>query len=226
MPRTTHEAQYWEILDDNDLDIKVQLNALLTATDIGAKRLAAAQLTQALVRKRNRMQGQLDNTNPDADTAPKLAKSIRAINKDLDILKRLHRRLNVAPDEHFDQDWRLIFPPSSCSRHAVPNETDQPPSSCSRHEGPREEEGGRGMEVTENKVGYGNPPKQHQFKPGNPGGPGRPRGSFSLRSLVINELSKKNGTKTRKIVNRLIKRAIEGDVQAMLAVWRMTKTSP
>lgn len=34
------------------------------------------------------------------------------------------------------------------------------------------------------KPGYQRPPVEHQFKPGNPGGPGRPPGSFSIVSLL------------------------------------------
>lgn len=39
--------------------------------------------------------------------------------------------------------------------------------------------------------GFASPPKQHQFRQGGSGGPGRPRGSFSYDTLIHKHLSKK-----------------------------------
>lgn len=40
-------------------------------------------------------------------------------------------------------------------------------------------------------IGYGRPPKHSQFKPNNPGGPGRPKGSRSQNSILRKELEAK-----------------------------------
>jgi Family of unknown function (DUF5681) len=72
-------------------------------------------------------------------------------------------------------------------------------------------------------VGYKRPPKHSQFQPGHPGGPGRPKGSLNLRTLVQQRLSKNNGRIAKSIANRLVTRALRGDLKAMLAIIRMTR---
>ena len=73
--------------------------------------------------------------------------------------------------------------------------------------------------------GYKNPPKEHQFKPGQSGNPGgRPPGSKSLDAIVIKNLNEPislrvNGkSKTTSaqdaIIKAQIKRALEGDTRA------------
>lgn len=62
-------------------------------------------------------------------------------------------------------------------------------------------------------VGYCRAPEEHQFQPGNKGGPGRPRGSKSQNSLLRAELDRKHttreGGKTKKTAARdLISRLI------------------
>ena len=48
---------------------------------------------------------------------------------------------------------------------------------------------GDGRDVDE-KVGYGRPPKKHQFKPGRSGNPrGRPKGAFSDATILKRELA-------------------------------------
>ncbi len=42
-----------------------------------------------------------------------------------------------------------------------------------------------------------------QFKPGNPGGPGRPRGSFGLKRLIKEALWRDDGKKAKVIAEEL-----------------------
>ena len=75
-------------------------------------------------------------------------------------------------------------------------------------------------------IGYGRPPREHQFKPGQSGNPkGRRRGSKSLSTILAQELDevitiKENGT-TRRITKRqaiakqLMNRVIFGDQRAL-----------
>ena len=72
-------------------------------------------------------------------------------------------------------------------------------------------------------VGYARPPKQHQFKPGNPGGPGRPKGRLSLRTMLVKSLARNNAKAARRIVERLISDAKKGDVKALLTIVRITE---
>ena len=75
------------------------------------------------------------------------------------------------------------------------------------------------------KVGYGCPPKETQFKPGQRANPkGRPRGSTNLRTVVEQSLKKKipvrRGNKTSKvtmleaITDTQALKAVQGDRQA------------
>jgi hypothetical protein len=74
-------------------------------------------------------------------------------------------------------------------------------------------------------VGYGKPPKQHQFQPGKTGNPkGRQRGQPSLQQLILEEANKlvkvKAGeqvqhiTKRQVLVRKLFQMALEGDLSA------------
>jgi hypothetical protein len=76
------------------------------------------------------------------------------------------------------------------------------------------------------KVGYGKPPTETQFKPGKSGNPkGRPKGSVQkLNSVIMEALSatipvfvngkKKHMTMLQALVNKLMVKAINGDVKA------------
>ena len=65
----------------------------------------------------------------------------------------------------------------------------------------------------DHEVGFGRPPKEHQFKDRNKGGPGRPPGSKSQNSLLRAEFDRKHtareGSKTiktsaRELISRLV----------------------
>lgn len=75
------------------------------------------------------------------------------------------------------------------------------------------------------KIGYGRPPKKHQFKKGQSGNPGgRPKGSKSTDDLVIENLKKRmpariNGRPVTTnvqdaVIKAQIKKALEGDTKA------------
>jgi len=74
-------------------------------------------------------------------------------------------------------------------------------------------------------VGYGRPPKQHQFKAGQSGNPsGRPKGVRSFKSDLRDELTElvsiKDGNKTieltrqRAVIRAIVRAAVEGDLRA------------
>ena len=75
------------------------------------------------------------------------------------------------------------------------------------------------------EVGYGKPPKKHQFKPGQSGNRnGRPKGMKNLKTDIAEEASemieiKENGrhrkvSKQRAMIKSLYAKAIKGDVRA------------
>jgi hypothetical protein len=75
------------------------------------------------------------------------------------------------------------------------------------------------------RVGYGRPPTEHQFRPGQSGNPaGRPKGARSFKSDLRDELSElvsiSDGTSTvemtkqRAIIKTLLRMAIAGDPEA------------
>lgn len=75
------------------------------------------------------------------------------------------------------------------------------------------------------KVGYGNPPVEHQFKPGQSGNPkGRPKGPGSLlkviskhagkKILVLESGVEKKMTKMDVVVSAMFTKAAKGDVAA------------
>lgn len=81
-------------------------------------------------------------------------------------------------------------------------------------------DGGRDYEI-----GYGKPPKQHQFKPGQSGNPkGRPKGTKNLKTDLFEELAEKltvtEGGRTLKLskqrvmLKALMAKAAKGDVRA------------
>ena len=78
-------------------------------------------------------------------------------------------------------------------------------------------------------VGYGKPPKRHQFKPGQSGNPrGRPKGTKNLKTDLEEELSElifireggseKQISKQRGVIKALVAKSINGDVRATNAV--------
>lgn len=75
------------------------------------------------------------------------------------------------------------------------------------------------------KVGYGNPPKQHQFQPGQSGNrKGRPKGTKStatlLHEIVERKIEVRTGTTVRKIsvreaiLTRIAEFALKGDIKS------------
>lgn len=74
------------------------------------------------------------------------------------------------------------------------------------------------------EVGYCKPPKEHQFKPGNKFGKGRPQGSKNLKTIVIEAMGQKvavkMGGKTKKLskveltVHQVVTKASQGDLKA------------
>ena len=81
-------------------------------------------------------------------------------------------------------------------------------------------------------VTRGKPPREHQFRPGQSGNPnGRPKGSKELRTLLEQELERKVDatiagqnvrlTKRKAMVKRLVDKAIQGDLKALLTIVRM-----
>lgn len=75
------------------------------------------------------------------------------------------------------------------------------------------------------EVGYGKPPKEHQFKKGNKLGKGRPKGAANMKTLVNAALSVKVSTKiggkTKKMtkaelaLHQLAHKASQGDLKAI-----------
>lgn len=73
------------------------------------------------------------------------------------------------------------------------------------------------------RKGYGNPPPEHQFRKGNPGGPGRPPGSKNRKTLWLAEINQylkkrvegKRITKLQAGYRQLANKWANGDVRAM-----------
>ena len=83
-------------------------------------------------------------------------------------------------------------------------------------------------------VGYGRPPRGHQFKPGQSGNPkGRPKGSRNLRKAVeeifTGRLNLHEGNKVRRVTKlegvllRQLNEALKGDHKAGQAIVRTAK---
>jgi hypothetical protein len=75
------------------------------------------------------------------------------------------------------------------------------------------------------KSGYGKPPLNSRFKPGQSGNPsGRPKGAVSFRSDFAAELAelvsegRTTYTKSRAIVKKMVSEAMSGDTRAAMAV--------
>jgi hypothetical protein len=79
------------------------------------------------------------------------------------------------------------------------------------------------------RVGYRQPPKQHQFQPGQSGNPsGRPKGARSFLSDLRDELAEVvpvaegdgtvEVTKQRAIVRALVRKAVAGDARAIATI--------
>jgi hypothetical protein len=90
----------------------------------------------------------------------------------------------------------------------------------------RRRDGPKGPKEGVYKVGYGRPPRAHQFKPGQSGNPkGRRLGSRSLAALVAHELDqlitiKENGaprriSKRQAVAKQLTNKIILGDPRAL-----------
>jgi len=78
----------------------------------------------------------------------------------------------------------------------------------------------------ENKVGFGNPPKEHQFKKGKSGNPkGRPKGSKNADKLAYDILNEKvnyidsgvskEGSRRELALRSLAAKALKGDQRAI-----------
>lgn len=76
------------------------------------------------------------------------------------------------------------------------------------------------------EVGYGKPPRKHQFKPGHSGNPrGRPKGAKNeatiLREIMHQRMEVREGGRARKISRlealllRCLEAALKGDLKAM-----------
>jgi Family of unknown function (DUF5681) len=83
------------------------------------------------------------------------------------------------------------------------------------------------------QIGYGRPPQNTQFRPGQSGNPkGRPRGSKNLATLIEEELSAKvavnEGGKRRilpkrvVIAKRFVNKAAEGDIRTLQTLFKVT----
>jgi len=81
-------------------------------------------------------------------------------------------------------------------------------------------------------VGYGRPPKQHQFKPGQSGNPkGRPKGAPTLQEIMAKEVTKhvkiKQGEnivsvpKLEALARRVFAKALEGDLVAARMIFQL-----
>lgn len=85
-------------------------------------------------------------------------------------------------------------------------------------------------------VGYKNPPKQHQFRPGKSGNPsGRPKKIKSIAEEVLEALGEMTrilrdghqiqATKAAAIASKLIDRAIDGDMRATNSILSLSNES-
>ena len=74
-----------------------------------------------------------------------------------------------------------------------------------------------------NAVGYKNPPKQHRFKKGNPGGPGRPKRAINLPNLIEKELLKDDAALAKQLAMALVTSAAFGSFRAAHIVIKLTE---
>jgi hypothetical protein len=84
-------------------------------------------------------------------------------------------------------------------------------------------------QLSEETIGYGHPPRAHQFQPGQSGNPsGRPKGARSLKADLREELDEMVSfadgkhslqlSKQRVLIKKLVAAALEGDSRAMATV--------
>ncbi|MDX3899098.1 MAG: DUF5681 domain-containing protein [Sphingobium sp.] len=89
----------------------------------------------------------------------------------------------------------------------------------------------------EEKVGYGNPPKQHRWKKGTSGNPkGKAPGTKSLQTLIEQELDvvleviergkKRKYSKRRVAAMRIVNKAVEGDDKSLTVLLRREGNMP
>lgn len=87
------------------------------------------------------------------------------------------------------------------------------------------------MSKPDNAVGYGKPPRAHQFKKGESGNPkGRPKGALSFKTILSNELGTKleikeygkrrKVSKLEAIIKRLVADALNGNPKALMELLR------
>ena len=85
------------------------------------------------------------------------------------------------------------------------------------------------MKKNQTEVGYGRPPIEHRFRPGQSGNPsGRPKGARRFTADLLDELDeivavssgdqKRAVTKQRAIVNVLVSKALKGDPHAIATI--------
>lgn len=85
--------------------------------------------------------------------------------------------------------------------------------------------------MSSSPIGYGNPPKKSQFKPGQSGNPkGRPRGAGSFKTALSRELEakleikeagqRKKVSKLEAIAKRLVTDALNGNSKALSELLR------
>jgi hypothetical protein len=88
------------------------------------------------------------------------------------------------------------------------------------------------QDESDDRVGYGRPPKQTQFRPGQSGNPsGRPKGARNFRTELLEELAEpitiKDGdcvvtvSKQRACIKTLVAAAIGGNARACAALFAL-----
>jgi hypothetical protein len=92
------------------------------------------------------------------------------------------------------------------------------------------------LDDTAETVGYGRPPREHRFQPGQSGNPrGRPKGSRNVATIIAEVLSRRIRTKidgqpqrilpTEALVHVVLRKALAGDRHAWETVFRWIEDS-